>query len=120
MPKFDATRAVDPLEYDFTKYVAGCKGFIPEPSDDLLAMFSKRTAEFAQRFSPDTQGSMRKTLEVAARMTVQEYDEAARETATAYGELCQDQPSADDLLKLPPRLRAAFYGWVQEHLNPEG
>jgi len=42
------------------------------------------------------------------------------DVAGLFGDLCGNSPDKDTLLKLPLRVRVAFYGWVQsEVINPE-
>lgn len=117
MPKFDASRAVTVLDYDFNKFGAG-KGITPEPSDAQIFRYSKLMADLGAELGI-SETDPKKIAEFAASITEEDMMEQALKQAEITAELCSDQPSRDDLMKLPPRVRAAFYGWLSEHLNPE-
>lgn len=120
MPKFDAGKAVPDLEYDFRKYGGG-KGTIPEPSDEIMAKYSRDMAVLANEVSgedidpTDIRAVMRAAAEVSESELIEQQEQAAEITA----ELCQKTPNKDDLMGLPPRVRRAFYGWLNGQLNPE-
>lgn len=120
MPTFDAGKAVPELTYDFRKF-GGSKGTIPEPSDDILAKYSRDMAvlvneELDEDVDPrDIRAVMRAAAEVSETELIEQQEKVAEVTAA----LCQDSPSKKELMDLKPRVRRAFYGWLNGQLNPE-
>lgn len=119
MPKFKADKAITDLEWDFNPHL-NASGTIPEPSDAALVRYQQRMAEHARKYLPDVDpNNLREVVEANANVTGDEMMEAIEGQAQITGELCQDRPSAEQLLELPPRVRAAFYGWLQGTISPE-
>jgi hypothetical protein len=133
---FDAGNAVEPLDYDFTKYVSGAKGTIPEPSDLALTRFARH---FKQLMTAIVQEG---TKVVAAESDAQPSELTLEEALTAMSdpdlgddkvamvttkmseivaELSQGQPSVEQMVQLPERIRGAFFAWLMRELfAPEG
>lgn len=129
MAKFDAASAVEGLEYDFTKYVDGCEGVIPEPSTDQLEAYFKEMSDFAQSaraLQNKAQGVQAGTLapeeidEVLASMNEVSIAHFIDVLADAAGRLCSDQPSAEQIKGLPYRVLQAFIQWITGEFRPEG
>lgn len=143
MAKFNASTAVERLEYDFTEYGGG-EGVIPEPTTDAI-----------NHFFNEVKGIMKDTKAVRELMAASENgagdisDEDAAVLLESVGDasefttkmqfrmveavavLCggtfdegQDkivggQPSVDDLRGLPFRVAQAFNQWLMGELRPK-
>lgn len=126
MPMFDAGDAVEALDWDFTKAGVKAKGTIPEPSDVAIGAFldglktlysETRKLVQAGEQADATPGEM---LDALAAVTGDMFVEQMKGIATLYAALCSGKPSEPELLALPLRVRAKFYGWVMsEVVNPE-
>lgn len=127
MAGFNAAAVVEPLEYTLRPHVDKA-GIIREPTDrqiaDYLAGFKKLIKDFRGQM-PDglVAGG---TSDIAAILTaVEDLDPEVilkfnAETAALFADLCSGDPSKDDILALPPRIRAMFLAWVQrEVMSPE-
>jgi hypothetical protein len=136
---FDASEVVEELGWDFSKFGQG-KGITPEPSDRQLSKFQK---QFQALLKVGVQ--MLKTVRPPQSPPSQSppaeevllLDEAVRVLGDMSGEepelerfhemmaqitadVCTNQPSKEQLLALPPRIRMAFYGWLNgQILNPK-
>lgn len=138
MPKFDAGTVVEPLDYDFTRFVPNCEGTIPEPNDDDLRAFLRGMKDLARKISGQTDDEAEKDAadQVAAldpnnpdiNKLVRFLDtfdseatvELVNEMADLIGTLCHQQPAAEEIVRLPFRVRNAFIGWVVAGMtNPE-
>ncbi len=125
MAAFDSGTVVEPLDWTFEKHVRGAKGTIKEPNDrqiaDYLAAFKKFIAGTKGKLPEDV--DVNDPAELVAAMddldpeiTVQLHEELAG----IYAALCSGDPSRELLLKLPPRIRTIFYGWLQQEvMSPE-
>jgi hypothetical protein len=124
MPSFDAGAVVEPLAWDFTEFKAG-KGVVPEPSDALLAAFARDMMSAAQKEGTaelkalaDAGDDMEKALAAIAAMP-EDVLSSAKAMIPPYAALCSGCPSAEQLGKLPPRVRYAFFAWLAGELRPE-
>ena len=125
MPMFDAGAVVESLEWDFTAAGVKAKGIIPEPSDAAIGRFLdglKNLYTKAQQLvggdledaSPD------EMLEALSSLSGEAFVTFMADTAGLFAELCGNKPTKEQLLSLPLRVRAKFYGWIQmEVVNPE-
>ncbi|HYK70427.1 MAG TPA: hypothetical protein VEV45_20955 [Streptosporangiaceae bacterium] len=140
MPTFDAGAVVESLDWDFTgkqpnghiapgwpKALAGAKGAIPEPSDAAIGRFLddlKKLYEAAQKEGLagediDT-ASPAEMLDALSSITGDKFVAFMADTAGIFSALCSEQPSKEQLLLLPMRMRVKFFTWVQnEVVNPE-
>lgn len=128
---FDASQAVEPLDYDFTQYAPDARGVIPEPSQDLLDQFERASNAGTNELGLDQAQQMRISAAVASdspdlarlladlpaeiieRMQDPNFRAATRERMLdAMAELCQGTPSRDEIAALPPRVREAFQNWL--------
>jgi polysaccharide deacetylase 2 family uncharacterized protein YibQ len=50
-------------------------------------------------------------------MTLEDYKARDRELATIYADVCSQQPSTEEILKLPHRVQVAFIGYLSGELN---
>lgn len=116
MAKFTAGTAVEPLEWDFTKYqpaptegqaVAPWGGTIPEPTQAALERFNAALVAAAPT------GDAARLSEVTDMSVL---DPIKR----ALADLCGNLPSVAQLDALPFRVLVAFIGWLAGRLtNPQ-
>jgi hypothetical protein len=116
MGKFDAASAVDPLEYDFTKY-GGSSGTIPEPTTKQVESFMNAAIEIAGELGL-TPGKPVSMDEIAG-MSKDVAEQMNSQMTVRVLALCGDTITAEDLDKLPYRVKAAFIAWLAGELNPE-
>lgn len=127
MGKFNAGTAVEAMEYDFTDYGGGA-GVIPEPSDEVLDAFYQNLALVMDEVQ-ETVGDLQ-DLDISNIDAVQKALAATEGTSairkvsdsltTLLADLTQGQPSAEDIARLPFRVKQAFMGWLVGQFNPEG
>lgn len=141
---FNAESVVEPMDWDFTKYGAG-KGTIPEPSDREVERFLKkyqvlisqtlRSAELRaaeqldEAISEAAGGDEKRLLTLAESVAVMSRidsdellsgPEAAEALVGLFASITKGQPSKEQMMQLPHRIRGAFYGWVMGQLtNPD-
>jgi len=124
MPGFDAGAVVEPLDWDFTAFKAG-KGTVPEPSDAQLGKFIRDVMAAQQTESaslaPLTEAGDDPEAMLAAIAALPEdvLPGATKAMIKPYAELCAGHPSEEQLGKLPPRVRVAFFAWLAGELRPE-
>jgi hypothetical protein len=140
MPTFDAGAVVESLDWDFSgkqpngrvapgwpKALLGAKGSIPEPTDTAIGRFLddlKKLYETAQREGLAGEdidaASPADMLEALSSITGDKFVAFMADTAQIFAELCSQQPTKEQLLLLPMRMRVKFFAWVQaEVVNPE-
>lgn len=136
---FDAGSAVTALQWDFTAFGAG-SGVAPEPSDVMIERFKRQQLRMAtamleqvkltsSQLETDDQDIEIKKLvpfkeAVEAIRAVDGNDElsqhANRQMCEIIAQVLSDCPNADQIEKLPLRVRMSFFGWVNgQLLNPE-
>ncbi len=126
MAGFDAASVVEPLEYTLRPHVDKA-GIIREPTDrqiaDYLAGIKKLMKDFRGKL-PDAM--VAGSTDIAAILDA--VDDLDAEVALKLNEqvaevssgLCSGDPTKDDILALPPRIRAMFLAWLQrEVMSPE-
>jgi hypothetical protein len=118
MAGFNASKAVDKMEWDFRPYV-DAKGVIPEPTDEQLARFQKEQARLGAQALEDSELSAEEYLKKQAEIDEEVLLKNVRETAELFAAICSNTPSVEEIMKLPMRQRSAFYGWVRESLTPK-
>lgn len=110
------------LRYDFTAF-GGVTGIIPDPSDVLLEEFNTQYMELLEKYGvgenvdkddPDAVAdAIQRNKEVS-------FVEQQKEMVRLIALLCDDKPSADEINKMPFRVRSRFIAWVQRELvSPE-
>lgn len=112
MTGFIAGDAVDPLDWDFTKYAGkGAKGTIAEPSQKAVGEFITVYAKaFPGKVGGD--GKVRVDFEALSALTEAELEEQADDLLEAIVKLCSGKPTRAQIDKLPFRPKAAFIGWL--------
>lgn len=110
MANFDAGAVVDVLDYDFTAFLPGVQGVIPEPSGQAIETLT----EVLRRVMPtktDENGKM--TLDIdAVEREVKEGSDVESILYTAIADFCQQTPNVEQLRRLPYRVQRAFIGWL--------
>lgn len=121
MAGFDAATAVDPMDWDFSKYEGGT-GTVPEPSTNEMKAFQKEFAKIMRKGA---------ALDIddddALKMSEKEFvafqkkaDAIGEELDVAVARLCKNQPSEEQMAKLPFRVKTQFSKWLMAEMNPEG
>lgn len=123
MPKFEALQVVEPLEFNWNPYY-DLAGTIPEPSEDQLGQFftdimevQKNTAKSMKGIAPDTPPE--KMMAAMAKLPDGSLAGMLAAMNKPYAALCSGFPSEEQIGKLPPRVRLAFFTWLGGELNPE-
>jgi hypothetical protein len=127
MAGFDAASVVEPLDYSLRPHVDKA-GTIREPNDrqiaDYLAGYQRMVKDYRGQLpdalvaggSPDIGAVLDATAELDTEVVLR----LNTEVAALVAALCSNDPSRDDILGLPPRIRAMFCAWVQkEVMSPE-
>lgn len=134
MAKFDAAKAVDPVEWDFTAYGGG-SGVTPEPSRGQIIQFEKEM----KRLSKSIRAIQRKAdaLEKKAKdenlppeeldkmidaledeVSIDQMDAYEDAVTEAIAELCGGSPSVEDMNGLPFRIKEEFAKFVIQEFRP--
>lgn len=119
---FKASEKMSKLDYDFSPYHPEVKGVTPEPSSAAVNHFTSRLAKAAEErgFAVKDPYDMREVSEVFGRMTEDDMRAIDTETREATAELCDGQPTHDEIMGLNHRPFQAWLGWLQGELsNPE-
>jgi hypothetical protein len=123
---FDAGVVLKELDWDFTRYGGG-KGVVPEPSDKAMETLFKDLAKVSKDLL-DKAGIANLTEDADPGTIMQVLSnmedsiglaEMINGYTKAFAKLCQNQPSAIQLNKLPMRGRMLFYKWLMDELRPE-
>jgi hypothetical protein len=124
---FDAATALEPLDWDFTEFDAG-KGVVPEPSEKRVQMFNTKLRDIIIRVTKeqvdledgDAPPTAKQFLEALERASDDgRAEEISNEIDELYADFCKQQPSVEQLRKLPYRYKLAFFRWLQGELRPE-
>jgi len=139
---FKASEAVSPLEYDFHPHV-DAKGVTPEPSTDQIVQLQVAQKAALEKLGIDTdevdnddQGNMQSLMDMMAGLSEEQLYEIQDEQADAVAEVCGAErgetdadggvywsggnPSRDEIIALPFRIRQAYFGWLMGQLfDPE-
>ena len=105
MAGFDASTAVEPMEYDFTAY-GGSKGIVPEPSTKEMQVFQRDFAKVMRKGQ-----ALEISDEEAMKLTDKQFDKLqadaqgiGEELDELIAQLCKGEPSREDVAKLPFRV----------------
>jgi hypothetical protein len=128
MSAFSADGIVEPLDWDFTKFCGPeAKGTITEPTDRKIAEFNQAMRDEARKLR-DTLPAIARNNEITPDnvfdteldVSPDMFEERTKRSAAIYSALCSGHPTGGQIMKLPPRVRAVFYTWLQnEVMNPE-
>lgn len=122
MAKFDAGKAVEPMEYDFTAF-GGTAGIIPEPSNKQVEDFFNAIGKMAKDLGlgEDTKDPQvrARLAEFMAGLTDEDIAKYKEDVAKAVDRLCSGTPSGEEYINLPYRVQGAFSAWLASELRPE-
>jgi hypothetical protein len=123
---FDSGKVVEALDYSFEKHLGkGHKGTVREPNDrqigDYLTAVKKLIESYKEKIPTDVDTSNPAELVLALdSLNPEEVIDFNEKMAGIYAALCSGEPSRDELLGLPMRIRTVFYGWLQQEvMSPE-
>jgi hypothetical protein len=130
MTGFIAATVVDPLDYDFrTKdYPKAIHGVIKEPNDRQIAQYMAQVKELVKGVREKLPKAMTDGTDVDIQelfLAVDDLDPEVviqfhEDMAGVFAQLCSGEPSKQDILDLPIRMRVMFYAWLQrEVMSPE-
>lgn len=127
---FNAGEVLEPLDYDFSAF-GGPVGTVPEPSTGDVRGYFKAMKDMAKeaRKYKDIEAKLGDVddltdEELADRMaTLDEAEEGVNELQRLQKEalagLCSNQPSFDELDRLPHRVFQAFNTWLVGEIAPK-
>jgi hypothetical protein len=131
MTGFNAGTVVEPLDYDFrTKDNPNAiHGVVREPTDRQIADYMAGVKAVVKKLKADLPKEVTSggdDIDMAALfMAVDDLDPEVvitfhEDMAGIFATLCSGQPSREDILGLPIRIRVMFYAWIQrEVMSPE-
>jgi|SRR5215472_11983435 len=120
MAGFNASSAVEPLDYDFNPFVDS-KGTVPEPSAEQINDYRRAIMSIFQEMVPEgmdaepTDNGTRSTTEMVRRVTEflgTDRTEMQEKILHTLADVCSNTPSFDELSALPYRHQQAFAGWI--------
>jgi hypothetical protein len=130
--KFDAGKAVEALEWDFSTVpvsdeqakaiLKDAKGIVPEPTQDALERFQEHLRSTVVDNNLEDMVSLGDDAPpeqvIAAMSSLPEgaLQKVMQGTNDAIKELCAGSPSAEQIDALPARVRLAFVGWLTQSL----
>jgi hypothetical protein len=117
----------EPRPAKCTVFVPGCHGAIAEPTDRQIAVYQAGLRNLAKEYEGKLPASMlagdasaAALTEAAMAVDPEIVIELHGDIAALFAALCSDEPSREDILKVPPRIRAFFYQWLAgEVMSPE-
>jgi hypothetical protein len=127
MAGFDAGNVVEPLDYSLRPHVDKA-GTIREPNDrqiaDYLAGYQQMIRDYRGQLPDELVAGgnpdIGAVLDAATELDTELVLKLNAEVAALVAALCSNDPSKDDILGLPPRIRGMFCAWVQkEVMSPE-
>jgi hypothetical protein len=108
-----------------TVFVPGCHGVVPEPTDDQIVRFLTDVKALVGRLHEKAEADVDGRDPAGLVDAIEELDpsvvgEFHQELAGIFEGLCSGEPSREQVLGVPMRIRVMFYGWLrQEVMNPE-
>jgi len=116
MAGFNAATAVDPLDFDFSKY-GGPTGVIPEPSTKQVEAFLNTAQDVAKLLGiAPGQALSVESISAIPQDAAEKMNALMTERVL---ELCAGEITEEDLDKLPFRVRSAFTAWLAGELAPD-
>lgn len=116
MAKFNAATAVEPMEFDLSKY-GGPVGIIPEPTNGQIEKFFDTMQ--AAMVQIGAQPGQKLTLEAAAVIPEGLAQIMMNTLTTALVEIGGGSYTGEDIERLPYRVQTAFVAWIVSELSPE-
>lgn len=123
MPEFNAVQVVEPLKFNWNPYY-DLEGTIPEPSEEQLAKFFTDVQDVSKAAAKSMKGldaaaTPEKLVGAMAKLPEGSLAGFLARMNKPYADLCSGFPSEEQIGKLPPRVRLAFFAWLGAELNPE-
>jgi hypothetical protein len=122
---FNAATVVEALDWTFEPFVHA-SGQIREPADEQITAYLTAVkalmAEVRQEVPALPDGSSDPADLIAALddLDPESMQKLNGKMAAIYADLCSGDPSAEQILGLPPRRRTMFFGWLQQEvMSPE-
>ncbi|HTJ67547.1 MAG TPA: hypothetical protein VL551_08475 [Actinospica sp.] len=122
MAGFNAEAVVEPLDYSFRPHVDKA-GTIKEPTDRQIAAYlagvKKLIKDYRGQLPDDLIGGSTDMAAVLSAVEDLDAEVTVRfnaDMAGLFADLCSGDPSKDDILALPPRIRAVFARWLQQEV----
>src|SRR3954471_2845319 len=132
MAGFDGGTVGDAPDHDFTYFykkdphvyaiLADAKGTVPEPSDEMVQRLQRRMSEatadmIPDGIDPDDRVAMIKAM---AAMPEDKFAKSEAGILDALAQLTRGQPTRDQLVILPFRVKRKFIQWLTKQLmDPE-
>lgn len=115
MAGFNASTAVEALDYDFRPFVEA-HGVVPEPSTDQITVYRKAIMDMFEEMIPEgLDDENQKTVDMIHKVVQflgSDRSEEQEKILHVLADVCSDKPSYDELSALPYRHQQAFAGWV--------
>lgn len=123
MPKFTAGEVVEPLQFDWLPY-QDLQGTIAEPSEVQLEKFFADMTKVQQEAEKQVKAlegitDPAKLAKAMARLPEGSIVRQLQRMNKPYADLCSGFPSEEQIGRLAPRARLAFFAWLGGELNPE-
>jgi len=123
---FDAGTVIEPLEWNFEKYGGG-SGVIPEPTDRQFAQFQKSIKSLLEssgmmplaRAAAGGNINPADALKLMSEMPEGGLDKLNDQMVEIISVFTSNCPSAEQINRLPMRVRQAFMGWVMGQFGPK-
>lgn len=111
---FDASSAVEPLDYSFAPY-SDAQGTIEEPTQQQVERLFEAIRGLAVAAGIQPGASREEAIAAFAAIPEEVQKEQAQHTLDALVDFCQGNPSREDIEALPYRPLNAFIGWLVGH-----
>jgi hypothetical protein len=117
---FNASEAVEPLDYDFTGYVDGpeARGVVPEPSQQAMSGYRKAVLGVIREYKDVQDLDVDNITDDQMDNLTARAEELEKRMDELTARLCKNTPSIEVLGKLPWRHKVLFSKWLQEQFNP--
>jgi len=122
---FNAATVVEALDWTFEPFVKKAKGTVKEPTDDQIVKFLSDVKALVARLHEKAEADVKSRDPADLVDAIEELDpsvvgEFHQELAGIFAALCSGEPTREQILAVPMRIRVVFYGWLrQEVMNPE-
>lgn len=123
---FDASKAVEPLNYDFTAY-GGKKGTIAEPTAAQIGEFftalqravNETIGKRSTSVDPNSAEGRQEMLDTMANLDENAFENMQTRMVEAVADLCSGSPDVAAINKLPYRVQQRFIEWISGEFAPE-
>jgi hypothetical protein len=123
MAGFDSGTAVEAMDFNFEAH-GGPKGVIPDPSQKKMRKFQRAAGEIQREFKllmkANEDDDKNPTLSAEELNALADKADALSDKLDdVIAEMCSGIPSAEEVHKLPHRVKMAFTEWLMEQFRPE-